>query len=84
MRYHGALAPIGLATLTLARNAAIPVVVHFDHATDERLVEEAVALGFDSVMFDGSAVAYEENVAATADVVRGLPRRQRRCRGRAW
>ena len=69
VRYHGALAPIGLATLTLARNAAVPVVVHLDHATDERLVEEAISLGFGSVMFDASAMAYEQNVAATAAVV---------------
>ena len=69
VRYHGALAPIGLATLTLARSAAVPVVVHLDHATDERLVEEAISLGFGSVMFDASAMAYEQNVAATAAVV---------------
>jgi len=69
VRYHGALAPIGLATLTLARSAAVPVVVHLDHATDERLVEEAISLGFGSVMFDASAMAYEQNVAATAAIV---------------
>ena len=69
VRYHKALAPIGLATLTLARNAAVPVVVHLDHATDKRLVEEAIALGFGSVMFDASTMAYDENVTATAAVV---------------
>jgi len=69
VRYHKALGPIGLASLTLARNAAVPVVVHLDHATDERLVEEAVALGFGSVMFDASTMAFEENVTATAAVV---------------
>ncbi len=69
VRYHGALAPIGLATLTLARSAAAPVVVHLDHATEKRLVEEAISLGFGSVMFDASAMAYEQNVAATAAIV---------------
>lgn len=34
VRYHGALAPIGLAPLNLARNSAVPVVVHLDHATE--------------------------------------------------
>jgi fructose-bisphosphate aldolase, class II len=69
VRYHGALAPIGLATLTLARSAAVAVVVHLDHATEKRLVEEAISLGFGSVMFDASAMAYEQNVAATAAIV---------------
>lgn len=45
VRYHEALAPIELATLTLARSAAVPVVAHLDHATDTRLVEEAISLG---------------------------------------
>jgi fructose-bisphosphate aldolase, class II len=70
VRYHGALAPIGSATLTLARNSAVPVVVHLDHATEKALVEKAIALGFGSVMFDASTMAYEDNVTATAAVVR--------------
>jgi fructose-bisphosphate aldolase class II len=70
VRYHGALAPIALATLALARSGAGPVVVHLDHATDARLVDEATELGFGSVMFDASRMPYAENVAATAEVVR--------------
>ncbi|MEK8225476.1 class II fructose-bisphosphate aldolase [Oerskovia sp. M15] len=41
-----------------------------DHAEDRELVSEAIALGLNSVMYDGSALDYEENVEATADVVR--------------
>jgi fructose-bisphosphate aldolase, class II len=70
VRYHGALEPIGLAAMALARNAAVPVVVHLDHATEKSLVEEAIALGFGSVMFDASTMEYEDNVAATAAIVR--------------
>ncbi len=69
VRYHGALAPIGLATLAVARAARAPVAVHLDHATDVELVHRAVELGFGSVMFDASTLPYDENVAATADVV---------------
>ncbi|MCA2224436.1 class II fructose-bisphosphate aldolase [Nonomuraea aurantiaca] len=68
VRYHGALEPIALACLAVARGAAVPVAVHLDHATDRALVEEAVELGVGSVMFDASALPDEENVAATADV----------------
>ncbi|MDL9978972.1 class II fructose-bisphosphate aldolase [Microbacterium sp. ASV49] len=67
--YHGALAPLGAATLAVARAAAVPVAVHLDHAEREDLVAEAIELGFASVMFDASKLPYEENVAATARVV---------------
>jgi fructose-bisphosphate aldolase, class II len=70
VRYHGALAPIGLATLALARKGAVPMVVHLDHATDASLVDDAIELGFGSVMFDASTMPYKENVAATAEIVR--------------
>ncbi|MGW6915404.1 class II fructose-bisphosphate aldolase [Kitasatospora sp. NPDC054939] len=68
VRYHGGLAPVGAATVAVARAAAVPVAVHLDHATRVDLVEEAVRLGFGSVMFDASALPYEENVRATAEV----------------
>ncbi|MCG5217204.1 class II fructose-bisphosphate aldolase [Streptosporangium sp. KLBMP 9127] len=68
VRYHGALAPIALASLAVARAAAVPVAVHLDHATDRDLVEEAVRLGVGSVMFDASASPDEENVARTAEI----------------
>ncbi|KRV47987.1 fructose-bisphosphate aldolase [Wenjunlia vitaminophila] len=68
VRYHGALAPIGLASLAIARAAQVPVVVHLDHAESADLVREAVELGLNSVMFDAAVLPYGENVAATRDV----------------
>ncbi|MFI6151252.1 ketose-bisphosphate aldolase [Kitasatospora sp. NPDC051170] len=68
-RYHGALEPIALATLAIARSARVPVAVHLDHAESAGLVREAVRLGLGSVMFDGSALPYEENLATTREVV---------------
>ncbi|MBG0563792.1 class II fructose-bisphosphate aldolase [Actinoplanes aureus] len=67
-RYHGALAPIGAATLAVARVATVPVAVHLDHATTADLVREAVRLGFGSVMYDASALGHDANIAATRDV----------------
>ncbi len=66
--YHGSLAPIGTAVLAAARAAAVPVVVHLDHATREDLVREAIALGFGSVMYDASALPYADNVGITTDI----------------
>ncbi|MFJ8859492.1 ketose-bisphosphate aldolase [Streptomyces sp. NPDC102451] len=67
-RYHGALEPIGLASLAVARAAGVPVAVHLDHAESAGLVREAVGLGFTSVMFDASALPYADNVAATREI----------------
>ena len=45
-------------------------MVHLDHAEDRALVAQALALGLNSVMYDGSKLDYAANVAATAEVVR--------------
>jgi fructose-bisphosphate aldolase, class II len=68
--FHGALAPLALACLRIAAESNVPVVVHLDHAVRRDLVTEAVELGIPSVMFDASALDYDENVAATAEVAR--------------
>ncbi|WP_129668901.1 class II fructose-bisphosphate aldolase [Phytoactinopolyspora endophytica] len=70
VRYHGALAPLGLAAIELARRADVPVAVHLDHAERVDLVHEAVDLGFTSVMYDGSTLDHDANVSRTAEVVR--------------
>ncbi|MBM7785325.1 class II fructose-bisphosphate aldolase [Tenggerimyces flavus] len=69
VKYHGTLEPIALATLAVARRGSVPVAVHLDHATKVELVHEAAELGFGSVMFDGSALPYDDNVALTREVV---------------
>ncbi|MER8038159.1 class II fructose-bisphosphate aldolase [Streptomyces hydrogenans] len=69
VRYHGGLEPVALACLALARAAKTPVAVHLDHAESTDLVHEAVELGLASVMFDAARLPYEENVAATREVV---------------
>jgi len=70
VRYHGAVEPITVATLAIARAASVPAVVHLDHITDRGLVDAGLELGVGSIMFDGSVLDFEANVAATAAVVR--------------
>lgn len=67
--FHGSLAPLAAATRVLAERASVPVVLHLDHAVSEPLVEEALGLGFTSVMFDGSRLADAENRAVTRAIV---------------
>lgn len=56
------IAPVMIA---LAKAAKVPVCVHLDHCDDLDYLEQALKLGFTSVMFDGSLMPYEENVAKT-------------------
>ena len=65
VQYHGGLEPIAAATLAVAQAAPVGLAVHLDHAEDEDLVRQAIALGFGSVMFDGSRLPFDQNVAAT-------------------
>lgn len=67
--YHGSLQPLAAATLALAHESTAHVAVHLDHAEDEQLARSAVEAGFGSVMFDGSTLDYDHNVAATVRVV---------------
>ncbi|RCS60102.1 class II fructose-bisphosphate aldolase [Microbacterium sp. JB110] len=68
-KYHGALAPIALASRRIAETANIDVALHLDHAESEALVREALRLGFTSVMFDAATSPYDENVSRTAQMV---------------
>jgi ketose-bisphosphate aldolase len=68
VRYHGNLRPLAAATMAVARTAAVPVAIHLDHATDPALVDEAVALGFGSIMYDASGMDYAANEASTRDI----------------
>jgi fructose-bisphosphate aldolase, class II len=67
--YHGSLAPLARACLSIADQAATEVVVHLDHMTRSDAVREAVELGVMSLMFDASELPYAENVALTRAVV---------------
>lgn len=69
VKFHGGnLEPIGLATLAIARRSAAEVSVHLDHAKDTELIKQAIALGFTSIMYDGSHLPDDENRAVTAEV----------------
>lgn len=64
------LAIIGPVMLDLARKATVPIAVHLDHGTSFNKCIEAIQLGFSSVMYDGSALSFEENQANTKEIVK--------------
>jgi tagatose 1,6-diphosphate aldolase GatY/KbaY len=61
-----AATPNGLRLISalrgLADAAGVPVAVQLDHANDLKVMANAVAAGVDSVLADGSSLAYEDNI----------------------
>lgn len=60
---------IGPMMVREAKKASVPVCVHLDHGEDLDFLEKALDLGFTSIMYDGSVLPYEENVANTKKAV---------------
>ncbi len=72
-RYAG-LAPLARLALGLAESSSASVGVHLDHATDRAEIDACLGAGYTSVMFDGSALAFAENVRVTSAVVHAAHR----------
>ena len=54
---------------TLAEALPIPVSIHLDHGPSLDEAVRCIRYGFTSVMYDGSALPFEENIANTKKVV---------------
>mgnify|MGYP004526464837 CR=1 FL=1 len=67
---YGELKLIAPSIIEKAANATVPVVVHYDHGLTFDRCLEALKLGFSSVMFDGSAKPYEQNIEETKEIVK--------------
>lgn len=66
---HAGLRPLALIALELARAADVPIGVHLDHCRSLDEIDACLALGYTSVMYDGSHLPFAENVAVTREVV---------------
>jgi fructose-bisphosphate aldolase, class II len=63
------LGPLAMACAQVARGSSAALALHLDHVEDIELLHQADDFGFGSVMYDGSTLAYADNVAATRDAV---------------
>lgn len=59
-----------VAMIKVAAKTPVPVVMHLDHGKDLDIIRECVRAGYSSVMFDGSALPFEENLRHTRQVVK--------------
>lgn len=60
-----ALQIIGPIMVDMAKKASVPVCVHLDHGETLDYLQEALDIGFTSIMYDGSVLPYEENLKNT-------------------
>lgn len=70
---QGAIAYAGLQfatqlVKTAAELATVPVVLHLDHGTSFLQNVQCLQAGFSSLMFDGSALPLDENIAVTGKI----------------
>lgn len=66
---YGPLVDVTPMLLDIAKRATVPVAVHFDHGLSVESCEQALRLGFSSVMIDASSFSFEENIRQTKEVV---------------
>lgn len=71
---QGAIKYAGLEFITgmvkiAADTSKVPVALHLDHGTDFDQVVKCIRSGFSSVMYDGSKLSLEENIAVTRKVL---------------
>ncbi|MDR1600298.1 MAG: class II fructose-bisphosphate aldolase [Oscillospiraceae bacterium] len=70
---HEPVAPlevIGPVMVLAAKRAKVPVCVHLDHCETLSYLRRALEIGFTGIMYDGSALSYEDNVTNTIEAVR--------------
>lgn len=68
IKYAG-LKEIFTIVKTAIDESQIPMAIHLDHGDNIEIVKQCLEIGYKSVMFDGSKLPFEENVAETKKVV---------------
>lgn len=61
---------IAVMAVKLAEKTDIPVVLHLDHGTSIEQIKKAIAIGYSSVMIDGSSLPFAGNIKLCAEAAR--------------
>lgn len=68
VKLYGA-GPIAAWTRALANSSSVPIALHLDHCKEMDILAECVNSDWTDVMFDGSDLPFEENIAKTKEAV---------------
>jgi fructose-bisphosphate aldolase class II len=53
----------------MAGRATVPVALHLDHCPDPEVAKDCLKVGWNSVLFDGSGMSFDENQKLTKEIV---------------
>ena len=53
----------------MATRATVPVALHLDHCPDPEIAKACLEVGWNSVLFDGSGMSFEDNQKRTKEIV---------------
>ena len=53
----------------MAKRVSVPVTLHLDHCPDPEVARTCLKVGWNSVLFDGSGLSFDENFKVTKDIV---------------
>jgi ketose-bisphosphate aldolase len=65
---HWGYRPVASWVRMLADGVDIPVALHLDHCSDIDVIRRCIDAGWTSVMFDGSALPFDQNLARSLEV----------------
>lgn len=65
---HWGYKPVATWVRMLADSVDIPVALHLDHCGDIDVIRRCIDAGWTSVMFDGSALPFDQNLARSLEV----------------
>ncbi|KAK8455261.1 hypothetical protein SEVIR_4G115300v4 [Setaria viridis] len=60
--------PLVASCIAAAEQSSVPITVHYDHGTSKSDLLQALEMGFDSVMVDGSHLTLGENILYTKSI----------------
>jgi len=53
----------------MATRASVPITLHLDHCPDPQVAKACLEVGWNSVLFDGSGLSFQENFQVTKEIV---------------
>jgi ketose-bisphosphate aldolase len=53
----------------MAKRVSVPVTLHLDHCPDPEVAKACLNVGWNSVLFDGSGLSFDENLKFTKEIV---------------
>ena len=68
----------------MANRASVPVTLHLDHCPDPEFAKTCLKVGWNSVLFDGSGMSFDDNFKLTREIVEFAKQFGAASRAKSW